>query len=141
MRVTILDSKFAGRVGRHVAAAVLVLVATDAGAVQKWGPTWSEVTGILFSRTQLNREGAVIARVDGKSQTARIVKTEPGKRTVVVRSPMRKGFKGSDVTLELDLQACRRYYVNAQFKAGSGPDWEPVIAMVEPIAGCKAPAS
>jgi hypothetical protein len=140
MRVSIPDLKFAARMVAPAAVAVLALFASDAGAVQKWGPTWSEVTGILFSRTQLNREGAVIARVDGKSQTARIVKTEPGRRTVVVRSPMRKGFKGSDVTLDLDLQACRRYYVNAQFKAGSGPDWEPVIAMVEPIAGCKAPA-
>jgi hypothetical protein len=89
----------------------------------------------------MNREAAVISQIDGRSETKLVVKTEPGKRSIVVRSPMRKGFSGSDTTLDLDLEPCKRYYINAQFKSGTGPDWEPVIARVESIAGCKPKAS
>ena len=122
-------------------ACVSLLVASNAmAALEKWGPTWSEVTGTQWSKTQMNRTAAVISQVDGKSQTNRIVKAEPGRRSIVVRSPMRSGFAGSDVTLDLDLEACKRYYVNAQFEGGLGTDWKPVIAKVEPIAGCKRPA-
>ena len=117
------------------------MLAANAHAIEKWGPTWSEVTGNLWSRTQMNREASVISQIDGRSQTKRIVKAEPGKRSIVMRSPMRKGFSGSDATLDVNLEPCKRYYINAQFKSGTGPDWEPVIAKVEPIAGCKSKAS
>ena len=112
----------------------------DAGAIQKWGPTWSEVTGAQWSRTALNRTGAIIKSIDGRSETDRVVKAEPGKRTIVVQSPTRKGLSGTDATLEMDLAPCKRYYINAQFKSGTGRDWEPVLAMVETVAGCKLPA-
>ena len=125
---------------RFVVAAALAFATASAAAAAKWGPTWSEVTGNLWSRAQMNREAAVISKVDGKSETSRVVKVESGKRTVVVRAPMRKGFSGSDVTMELDLEPCQRYYINAQFRSGSGPDWEPVIAKVESISGCKKPS-
>ena len=125
---------------RLVVAVALAAVSASAVALDKCGPTMSEVTGHKLSHAQMNREAAVISKIDGKSETARIVKVEPGKRTVVVRSPMRKGFQGSDVTMDLDLKPCERYYINAQFKSGSGTDWEPVLAKVERIAGCKKPS-
>jgi hypothetical protein len=120
---------------------VLGLLAVGASAaVQRLGPTWSEVTGNLYSRTQMNRTAATIKQIDGKHETARIVKVEPGRHEVVVASPMRNGFAGSDASLQIEFEPCRRYYVNSQFKAGRGTDWEPVLAMVEAIAGCKTPA-
>ena len=115
----------------------LVSLQAAAAAFEKWGSTWSEVTGNKWSHATMNREAAVISAIDGRSETARIVKTEPGKHAIVVRSPMRKGVAGTDATLELNLEPCKRYYVNAQFKGGIGRDWEPVIANVEPIAGCR----
>ena len=130
---------------RHVLGAALGLVAIalapGAGAIEKWGPTWSEVTGAQWSRTKLNLTGAIIKSIDGRSETDRIVKSEPGKRTIVVQSPARKGLSGTDATIDLDLAPCKRYYVNAQFKSAAGRDWEPVIAMVESVAGCKVPAA
>ncbi|MGA8031204.1 MAG: hypothetical protein WCB48_02330 [Casimicrobiaceae bacterium] len=129
---------------RFLPAGVLALAAlassVDAGAIEKWGPTWSEVTGAQWSKTQLNRTGAIIKSIDGRTETDRVVKAEPGKRTIVVQSPTRKGFSGTDATLEMDLAPCKRYYINAQFKSGTGRDWEPVLAMVETVAGCKVPA-
>ena len=125
--------------------AILVVVlasatALDATAAQKWGPTWSEVTGALYSRAKMNLEGAVISKIDGKSpNTGRAIKVEPGKREIVVRSPMRKGFAGSDETIQLELKPCYRYYINAQFRSGAGTDWEPIVTSQERIAGCKMP--
>ena len=129
---------------RFLPAGVLALAAlassVDAGAIEKWGPTWSEVTGAQWSRTKLNLTGAIIKSIDGKTETDRVVKAEPGKRTIVVQSPTRKGFSGTDASVELELAPCKRYYINAQFKSGTGRDWEPVIAMVETVSGCKVPA-
>jgi len=67
----------------------LLLPATDAAALEKWGATWSEVTGTRYSRVTMNRAPAIIKSVDGRNYTDRIVKIEPGKRTVVVQSPPR----------------------------------------------------
>ncbi len=125
-----------------ILALILIALAGDAAAaLARWGPTWSEVTGNRFPTARMHLEPAVISRIDGASQTSRIVKVEPGKHEVVVRSPMRKGFQGSDVKLNLDIEPCKRYYLNAQFKHSTGPDWEPVIAMVEPVSGCKLPSA
>jgi len=119
--------------------ALLLLPCGALAAPAMWGPTWSEVTGNLWSGATLNRTAAIIKKIDGKHEVAKIVKTEPGKRVVVVQSPTRKRLSGTDVTMELDLVPCKRYYINAQFKSGSGREWEPVIVMSEPIAGCKMP--
>jgi hypothetical protein len=123
-----------------VVALAAIVPAQGAGAIEKWGPTWSEVTGSQWARTQLNLTGAIIKSIDGKTETDRVVKAEPGKHAIVVQSPTRKGFSGTDAAIELDLAPCKRYYINAQFKSGTGRDWEPVLAMVETIAGCKIPS-
>ena len=119
---------------------VVLCTAGEGTAAQRWGATWSEVTGNLYSKTTLNREAATIKQLDGHHETKRIVKAEPGRHELVVASPMRKGVAGSDAALAIDLDACKRYYINAQFKSGAGRDWEPVLAFAEPIPGCKVPA-
>src|SRR4051794_39927641 len=119
--------------------AMLVTHSGASAAAAKWGPVWSEVTGNLYPTARMHLLAAVVSKVDGVSRTERIVKMDPGKRTVVMRSPMRKGFSGSDVSLDLDIKPCTRYYINAQFKNSTGPDWEPVIAHEERVSGCKLP--
>jgi hypothetical protein len=118
----------------------LVSLAMPATAVERWGPTWSEVSGVLYHRTTINRTPAIIKRIDGVDKTQKPIKAEPGMREIVVQSPTRKGFRGSDETMHLNLEPCKRYYINAQFESGTGPRWEPVISEVETIAGCKLPA-
>jgi hypothetical protein len=123
-----------------IAAAVLLassLYTVDASALEKWGPTWSEVTGARYSRVTMNRSPAIIKSIDGRNYTTRVIKIEPGKRTVVVQAPPRQGFPGIDKNLPLDIAPCKRYYINAQFDSSVGPQWKPVIAYVERIAGCK----
>jgi hypothetical protein len=127
---------------RLCTALVVTLVAAGTAMAQpaKWGPTWSEVTGKRESKVTMNNYDAIIKSVDGRHDTSRVVKIEPGKRTIVVQSPTRKGFRGSDQTMELAAEPCVRYYVTAQFESGVGPDWHPVVSRREPIPGCKAGA-
>jgi hypothetical protein len=122
----------------RVFAVALMGIAADAAAMERWGPTWSELTGARYYRATINREAAVIKSVDGRSYSNRIVRVEPGKRRVVVQSPHRKGWRGTDRVMAMDIAPCQRYYINTQFASGVGTQWEPVVAKVERIAGCKA---
>jgi len=127
---------------RKVVIAVLAtLCVGGAGAAAKWGPTWSEVTGERYSKATMHAASAIIKSVDGRHYTTRVVKLEPGERLLVVQSPDRKGFRGSDRELKLMIEPCIRYYINAQFKSSVGTEWEPTVAKKEPIAGCKRPAA
>ena len=124
----------------RMAAAIVcasALYAADAAALEKWGPTWSEVTGTRYYRAVMNRAPAIIKSVDGRSYLDRIVKIEPGKRAVVVQSLPHGGFSGTDKRMTMDVAPCKRYYINAQFDSTVGPEWKPVVAYVERIAGCK----
>jgi hypothetical protein len=123
-----------------IACALALLALPLTAAAEKWGPTWSELTGRQWTKMEKYQMAAIIKKVDGKSETAKVVKVVPGKRSVVVQSPTRKGFSGTDATLDLDLAPCKRYFIKAKFRSGSGPDWDPVMAGVESIAGCKLPA-
>jgi len=116
---------------------VLLLPATDAAALEKWGPTWSEVTGTRYFRATMNRAPAIIKSVDGRNYTDRIVKIEPGRRMVDVQSLPRRGFQGSNKHMTMDIAPCKRYYINAQFDSSVGPEWKPVVAYVESIPGCR----
>ena len=120
----------------------LVLLPLVLAGCQTWGPTWSEVAGARYHRTELNRSPTIIENVDGKtpleSGRYRVARIEPGKRLITLQGvPLRPGWQGVLKEYTLDAQPCRRYYINAQFDGPLSPsDWKPVIDYVEPIAGC-----
>ena len=122
--------------------AILLAAATRCMAQPaKWGPTWSELTGERYSKVTMNNEDAIIKSVDGRHYASRVVKIDLGQRVIVVQSPARKGFRGSDQTLNLEIEPCMRYYITAQFESAVGPDWHPVVSRREPIPGCKTSAA
>jgi hypothetical protein len=120
--------------------AVLAFVATTAVAQSPQPQVWSEVTGQAVSHASKDRTGASIRRVDGRFVFEPIAKIAPGERDVVVQSPPRRGFGGTERHFRLRAEPCRRYYVNAQFRAATRTDWDPVVAKSEPIIGCRLPA-
>jgi len=125
---------------RCLVAAVLAattLAAAPARALEKIGPTWSEVTGQRYTRTTMHRMPAIVKSIDGDDTTYKVVKIKPGDRVVRLQSPSRKGFQGTDQELRLTAEPCKRYYLNAQFDSSVGQDWQPVIDHVETIPGCK----
>ena len=119
-------------------------VAMILSGCQTWGPTWSEVSGTRYHRTELNRSAVVIETVDGRtpldyrSGGYRIARMEPGERLLTITGvPLRPGWQGQLREYRLDAKPCTRYYINAQFADPLSPsDWKPVIDYTEPIAGC-----
>ena len=101
-----------------------------------YGPTWSEITGDRYTRTTLNRAPALVEKVDGYSAYAQYpIKLDPGVHEIVLQGASTWPGGAPLRTLTLNLEPCKRYYLNAQFEAPGQPRWEPVVDHVEDIAG------
>lgn len=109
-----------------------------------WGPTWSELTGQRFNVTIANRRPAIIDRVDdqGAFTDPNLIRVAPGMRRLVVQGPA-PGWAGGPPlhVMMLQVEPCKRYYINAQFANTVTQEWTPVVDFVEPIAGCQLPAA
>ena len=119
---------------RVLAAAAVVLVASGC---QTWGPTWSEVTGVRYNRVIADRWPARIVAVGSDSVFSVPYKMGPGTYTLAVESPRHSGFAGTIQDMKLNIEPCKRYYINAQFQDPVRPEWTPVVDEVEPIVGCR----
>jgi len=117
-----------------------LLHAVDAGALEQSVPTWSEITGARYYLATSNRVPAVIKSIDGRAYTDRVVRIQPGKRTIVVQAPHRKTLQGPNKRIVVDIAPCMRYYINAQLDSSLGAEWRPVVAYADHIAGCRATA-
>lgn len=124
---------------RLIAASLALLTAGCA----TYGPTWSEISGDRFTVTTLNRRPAIIERVDDTAAFAQYpIKVEPGRREIVMQGPTLRWPGGTALhTMTLDLEPCKRYYLNAQFDNPVQPNWNPVVDYVDTIAGCKVAAA
>lgn len=109
-----------------------------------WGPTWSELTGQRFNVTIPNRRPAIIDRVDdqGSFTSPNMIRVEPGMRRLVVQGPA-PGWAGGPPlhVMMLNVEPCKRYYINAQFQNTITQEWTPVVDYIEPVAGCLMPGA
>ena len=107
---------------------------------QTWGPTWSEITGHRYVGGVLYRRPAIIEHIDDQGAfVSDPIKVEPGNRRVEIGAPVPRWPGGSDLkVMMLDVQPCKRYYINAQFQNDVSLRWTPVIDYVDTIAGCSA---
>jgi hypothetical protein len=119
---------------RTIAGAALALIVAGC---QTWGPTWSEVTGVRYHRAIADRWPARIVAVGNDAVFQTPYKVAPGTYRLAVESPRHDGFPGTILEMTLNIEPCKRYYVNAQFAGPVGPDWRPVVDEVESIAGCR----
>ena len=111
---------------------------------QSWGPIWSEVTGARYTKVAIDRSATTLQDVDGVAAIPlqgreRAVRMSPGKRVLTLKAdPLRPGEIGDPGVrrLTMDIEPCKRYYVNAQFDSVTSLAWKPVIDYVESIAGC-----
>jgi hypothetical protein len=122
---------------RSLAIAALALPAAGCAT---FGPAWSEISGNRYHATTLNRAPAIIEKVDGVSAYAHYpIKLEAGPHEIVLQGATRWPGGAPLRTLALNLEPCKRYYLNAQFEAPGQPRWEPVVDYVEDIPGCAVP--
>jgi hypothetical protein len=111
---------------------------------QTWGPTWSELSGQRYNVTIPNRRPAIIDQVDrqGAFPDPNMIKVDPGMHRLVVQGPA-PGWPGGPPlhVMELSVEPCKRYYINAQFENTITQAWTPVVDFVEPIGDCVVPGS
>ena len=119
---------------RNLVAAAVVLIASGC---QTWGPTWSEVTGVRYNRAIADRWPARIVAAGSDSVFSVPYKVVPGTYTLAVESPRHSGFAGTIQEMKLNIEPCKRYYINAQFQDPVRPEWTPVVDEVESIVGCR----
>ena len=110
---------------------------------QTWGPTWSEITGDRYVGGILYRRPAIIEHIDDQGAfVSNPIRVEPGKRNIELGAPLPPQWRGgSDLkVIVLDVEPCKRYYINAQFENNVSLNWTPVIDYVDTIAGCSVEA-
>ena len=123
---------------RYAKLAAAIATAAVAGC-QSWGPTWSELSGARYTAVTPDRRPAILIRAGNETiGSTTPFRIEPGRYDIQVQSPTHNRFPGSIKTMTLNVEPCRRYYINAQFDDPVRPDWTPVIDYVEAIAGCRA---
>ena len=126
--------------------AVLLAAPLLLAGCQTWEPAWSEITGLRYFHTDMNRSITVVTLVDGKSaipnRPMRSTMVDPGRRVLTLQGvPLTSGWQETSQDFVLDVEPCKRYYVNAQFANRLSPsDWKPVVDYVEPIGGCSPAA-
>lgn len=121
---------------------IVLLLASSVAGCATYGPTWSEVSGNRYHRTEINRAPAVIEKIDGWSSYAQYpIKIDPGPHEIVLQGVSSWPGGAPLRTMQLTLEPCKRYYLNAQFDAPRQPRWEPVVDYVEDIAGCPFPGA
>jgi hypothetical protein len=79
-----------------------------------------------------------ISKVDGKS-TRNPRKSDPiapGKHSITLHFDSARGnFRPVSLDVEIDLQACTRYRIVANYEVKTGGDWKPKVYS-EPIGEC-----
>jgi hypothetical protein len=112
-------------------------------ACQTWGPTWSEISGERYTRATVHRRPAIVERIDEQSAFAsHPIRVDPGMRRIVVQGPDPRSLGGGTLqVIELAVEPCKRYYINAQFENAIDVEWKPVIDHVEAVAGCTVPTA
>jgi hypothetical protein len=106
-----------------------------------WWPAWSEVTGTRYRNNIADRWPATILYVGGDLLLVSPYRVQPGAKRIVVQAPRHDGHPGTVLELEVKLEPCVRYYINAQFDGPVGPNWRPVVDSTEVIPGCPLPGT
>ena len=89
--------------------------------------------------SDLRKEARIaISRIDGKSprNPRKSDPLAPGKHTIAVHFESARGvFRPTLLDVEMDLEACTRYRIVAQYEVKTGGDWKPKV-YAEPIGEC-----
>ncbi len=103
---------------------------------------FSQLDGQRWRKAELNTYDVLIVSVGGRHLIQRPgepLQIEPGLQRIVVQGPPVAGFRfGQQRTLELQVEPCMRYWLEAKKDNALSQDFEPRVNHREPIAGCSA---
>jgi hypothetical protein len=128
---------------RSVFSSVLVGCALAACAAAALAGPYDQPYSIIVTDTKKSSEPklrpVIVNRVDGENTLNNEAVVAPGKHRLTLDLPPRKGFSlATQNEMDLETQACTRYYVAARLRTQTGQEWEPVLRYSEPIGECKA---
>jgi hypothetical protein len=132
----------------RLGAAALAVAALS--SCQTWGPGWSEVSGARYNVADFKRTATAVNLIDSKNPGPQYgygygrasysyYKIEPGEHVIELSAlnPTPNWVSGINREYyKINLEPCKRYYLNAEFQNTLLADWKPVVDYVEPIAGC-----
>jgi hypothetical protein len=126
-----------GIVNKLLFAAVLATLAAPATFAGMYDQPYAIVESGDASETRKEARLA-ISKVDGKS-TRNPRKSDPiapGKHNITLHFESARGnFRPASLDVEIDLQACTRYRIVANYEVKTGGDWTPKVYS-EPIGEC-----
>lgn len=100
---------------------------------------WAIITSDRAPSADAKLRPVIVNRVDGENAMANRAIVAPGKHSVTVDLPPRKGFSvGTQETFELVANPCMRYFVAARLDNETGQRWQPVVRSAESIGECLA---
>jgi hypothetical protein len=115
---------------------VLSAIAALAGCASA---PFSQLDGYRWYKTGLNTYDVTIISVDGEHyiQRGTPIMIQPGQHKIVVQGPPTAGFHyGAQRTLDLNVEPCTRYWLEARKQNALQQDFEPAVNYQEPISGC-----
>jgi hypothetical protein len=118
---------------------LLVLALAAAGSACATREPFSQLDGYRWNKVALNTYDVTIISVDGEHYIQRglPITIAPGPHKIVVQGPPTAGFKfGQQRTLELNVEPCMRYWLEARKTNSLAQDFEPAVNYKEPISGC-----
>jgi hypothetical protein len=120
-------------------ATLLLAAAVVAAAGCATREPFAQLQGQRWNRVELNTFDVTIISVDGEHYVQRgsPIVISPGPHKIVVQGPPTAGFRyGQQRTLELNVEPCTRYWLEAKKANALAQDFEPRVNYREPIAGC-----
>jgi hypothetical protein len=115
---------------------IAFLLLSTAAVAEPGEKPWAIVATDASLAPVANLRPVVISRIDGVASTGREAVVAPGPHLVTVDLPPREGLRlGAQANLELQANACMRYYLAAKRDA-SGQGWQPVVRAAESIGEC-----
>jgi len=116
-----------------------LVIASPAALAGPYDQPWSLVES--GDASEVRKEAKVaITQVDGKStrNPRQSDPIAPGGHKVTVRFETARGVVAENTReMDMNLEACMRYRVVAQYESKTGPKWEPKV-YPEPISECAA---
>lgn len=126
-------SRIASRAVLACSAAAAVVVSS---ACASMAPV-AQVSGKLQTRTAIDLLPVQIVSIDGRSYVGDPSSVEPGLRKLVLQAPPARGQRvGAQMTMELSIQPCTRYYLAARRSSPVLSAWDPIVERTEPLAPC-----
>jgi len=117
-------------------AVAIVAIAGCATSIQPF----AQIDGYRWNKVGLNTFDVIIISVDGEHYVQRgglPVMIQPGQHKIIVQGPPTAGFSyGAQRTLDLNVEPCTRYWLEARKQNALQQDFEPAVNYEEPISGC-----